>query len=696
MPCVCSANLCNTCACGKKGHLCDGACHGGRGAAGNDMCLNTKEGQAVAGLPLAEVRKTLAQCGQDVMGNANELKRRLADYLKTQAAAGSASTASAASASSASSSSAGDGGSHGGGGGLNGAALIRSALDCGDNYAALLSLSGTPVSARSPVPELRRAYLKLSLALHPDKNGSSAESKQAFQLLVSAFERLSQPSGGDAEEGGERAGPRERVHGGLQQRSNEGCVQTRVYCPRCKMDWPRKELGLEDGAYNFFMMGLKEYTCGRCMCLFGCMSAQHECPGCRKPYEYAPGDYHRVRVCGNAGCSRSFGFMQYPVSARRLGEVKKELAVAQEERMKRADAAARRQGRAKTRVADVWGGGGAAAAAASSSSSSSRTAAASSAASASGAVLNQEALFRLELVDECPRCGATLEAGGESPEEHLEGCTDAKAHAAHAASVRARAAKASAATSRAEAAEDASALARWEAAGRVVGSLWTLPPRVLASLCVASGLDGEGAKVDLIRGYAAHCRAAAAARAKSAPRMIMDAGDSGSSRRGSGVASSSSSSSLSVSASVATWDVAGIADLDTHELPSNLHALEADQLACVCAACGLPGDAEDGKAALIRVLERARFKGQEEAAGLLPPRGMLEDGGRGRGAKTLKNYAEPVSGDDDGDDDSEEEDDDEEDFVDDDDDGEGAGGKRMRGGKSKAGGKKASVPKRRK
>ena len=42
------------------------------------------------------------------------------------------------------------------------------------------------------------------------------------------------------------------------------------------MDWPRKELGLEDAAYNFLMTSLKEYTCGMCMLNFGCMTAEHQ------------------------------------------------------------------------------------------------------------------------------------------------------------------------------------------------------------------------------------------------------------------------------------------------------------------------------------------------------------------------------------------------------------------------------------
>ena len=399
---------------------------------GNSICLNTIEGQKVAALGVPEVRKTLAGLGLDVIGNGNELKRRLADYLLSQATTSVAASENASSAAPATAA----------GQPQRATALIKSAIECGDNYADLLSLGGTPVSASTPASELRRVYLKLSLVLHPDKNGNSAESKQAFQALVLAFERLSQPTDeGDSGDRSAKSRPRERVDTSVQ-RSNAGCVQTRIYCPRCRMDWPRKELGLEEAAYNFFMSALKEYTCGRCMCLFGCMSAIHECPACKKPFSYSPSDYHRQIVCGNPGCARTFGFIQYPVSARRLAEVKKELSAAQEARMRRADAASRRQGRARARVDES-----------------------SSSSGGSSSSSDPEALFRLELVDECPRCGASaadLEEDGISPAEHLAGCRDKKAHAAHASAQRALAMKREAEAARTASAEDAAALARWE------------------------------------------------------------------------------------------------------------------------------------------------------------------------------------------------------------------------------------------
>ncbi len=90
-----------------------------------------------------QVRKTLAKCGLDVMGTANELKRRLAEHVMAEA--GSAA-----------------GGGSGGGGGV-----VEQALACGDDYLALLSLGagGVALTAASPAADLRRAYLKLAVRI---------------------------------------------------------------------------------------------------------------------------------------------------------------------------------------------------------------------------------------------------------------------------------------------------------------------------------------------------------------------------------------------------------------------------------------------------------------------------------------------------------------------------------------------------
>ena len=349
-------------------------------------------------------------------------------------------------------------------------------------------------------------------------------------------------------------------------------VQTRIECPRCQMDWPRKELGLEDGAYNFFMTALKEYVCGLCMLTFGCMSATHRCLGCKSTFEYSPSLYHTKVQCGK--CARRFGFMQFPVSARRLAEVKVELAASAEERMRRADARARREGRAALRE----GAGGADA-------------------------INAEALFCLELLDACPRCGSDhAESDGVGRAAHLAACVDTRAHAAHAASAAASNARAAAASARASDAADATSLAVWDARGRVLGTLWALSRGALVKLCKDAGLSGDGEKVALIRRFRA---------AHTGGGHVLQIEDAGSAGGGGGLRGPR------------RIDDVSIADADAAELPSNLETLDAEQLAAVCASYGLAGDARDGKSSLLKKIERARFAGRETEVGL------LADGERG-------------------------------------------------------------------
>ena len=323
------------------------------------------------------------------------------------------------------------------------------------------------------------------------------------------------------------------------------------------------------------------------------MSAKHECPHCRKPFEYAPSDFHKQRVCGNPGCAKLFGFWQAPVSARRLAEVKKELLGVQEERLRKWEAKARREGRTKGRAEDGCGGGAAAATA--------------------------ERAFELELSDSCPRCGHSMARGSvETHAEHLARCSDAAAHKAHAARVAAAAKRAAAGAAAEVAGAEAAALAGWEAGGRVLGTLWALPRGAVAALCAARGLPAAGEKVELIRRFVAHARR---------PRGVLALEDAagGSSGGGGGAA-----------AAAARVDAADISAVEAHELPANLHRMDAEALACVCASFGLEGDAAEGKGALIKRLERRQFAGRLEDVGMPMLADAADSGDEGAGGRKRK------------------------------------------------------------
>ena len=214
----------------------------------------------------------------------------------------------------------------------------------------ILNISTTSDAARitkqTPLATMRRAYLKLSLIIHPDKLGRSFDqATKAFQALVSAFDRLSSP---DVIE--------EVVSKGKNKvakiaRSNEGCVRTRVCCPRCKQPWSEGTLdGNPDYFYNFLMTGLKQFTCSTCLCEFGCMTALHKCPSCQGSYDYSPEDYHRKVTCGRERCAKKpFGFFCFSTSDRVMVEIKKEIMAEHERRLKARESKLRRAKRMEGR-----------------------------------------------------------------------------------------------------------------------------------------------------------------------------------------------------------------------------------------------------------------------------------------------------------------------------------------------------------
>lgn len=120
-------------------------------------------------------------------------------------------------------------------------------------------------------------------------------------------------------------------------RSNEGCYRTTVFCPRCREEWGVPVQGLPPYTYNYMMMGLKTYCCATCLLEFGCVTATHRCPHCRRTFDYDPNDYHRHITCGNKGCTRPFGFMLFPVSERVEKEMREQVGRGGRDRLPQTD-----------------------------------------------------------------------------------------------------------------------------------------------------------------------------------------------------------------------------------------------------------------------------------------------------------------------------------------------------------------------
>ena len=435
--------------------------------------------------------------------------------------------------------------------------LFKAILDSEDNYPFILSLSGKKIQASSGKADLRRAYLLLSTKVHPDKNPGNQEAVKAFQILLSAYERLANPE--KFEEDADEKPAKKRQKTERFTRSNIGCFKTKVKCPQCKTEWGLPIVGLEDAAYNFLMMGLKQYICHVCSCQFGCMSALHFCPHCKKEFAYDPEDYHRKITCSNVRCSKEFGFMMFKVTARREKEIRQEAKDLHEQRMKKAAQKKRRANRANRNDGDA----------------------------SSNKQHLQEQLFLLQLRDTCPRCGWEIERGegGEEVREHLSDCNDKEKIKEYQKQVAIKEASSRSKTGAIENEEEVLALKQWEMNGRQVGQLWMLSDTMLKRQCESFDLPTKGKRHEMIQQLSQHIR--------SQERLMITDGKT------------------KVSAA-SGFDTCSLKHADEEDLPQNLNSLDKEQLQDLCASYNISFNTrKDVKKDLIRKFEQARYKGSD-------------------------------------------------------------------------------------
>jgi len=539
MPCKCE-NACSSCVCAKSNTLCTPECHGKR-PINSVACLNDATGKQVKAMKIGDIRTAVIASNLSPIGDRSELCKRLADYLrdqKTSKPSGDSNSAKAAPTSNAVKE------------------LFNAILENEGQYELVLSLSGKEISATASKGELRKAYLLLSTKVHPDKNGQSKESVQAFQALLSAYEHLANPQKFDEDDDDLPAKKRQKTE--RVTRSNSGCSKTKIKCPQCKSTWGGANLGLEDAAYNFFMLAMKQYICGLCSCEFGCMTGIHFCPNCNKEFAYDPDDYHRKITCGNSKCSKEFGFWMFKVAERREREVRNEAKVKQEAEMKRIKQKNRRAKRAGNRgVTDM---------------------------SANSKL--QEQLFVIMLRLDCPRCGWEISRGEGSDEakEHLENCNDENEIAKHQKFLEKQKALKGVKSSKQATQQEIMAAKQWEHNGRQIGQLWMLSENMLVKQCKDCGLDSEGSKHEIITLLGKHLRS-------NARLMITDG-------------------STEMPTEI-KYDTVTIGQADEEDLPQNLHGLDKEDLQDVCASYGIKFDSKkDVKSDLIKKFESARNKGK--------------------------------------------------------------------------------------
>eukprot|EP00039_Didymoeca_costata_P003332 m.66905 g.66905 ORF g.66905 m.66905 type:complete len:567 (-) comp11846_c0_seq1:272-1972(-) len=494
-----------------------------------DLKLTTADGRHPCHVSFGDLKKIASKVGVSPIGSQDEILTEYINYLKTHASSSGNNkeesnnnpTASAAT-----------------GGGRTMAqniALAQKVIELSeiDDFEAILNLSSpaTPLTSKSPVAALRKAYLKLSLVLHPDKLRGFDKATVAFQGLVRAFERLSSPEQYEEEETKKRKKDSKQL-----ARSNVGCKRTQVLCPRCHVPWSSSTLdGNPDYFYNFLMTGLKSFTCSTCLLEFGCMSALHVCPYCKQFFEYSPQDYHRKITCGNAGCDKEFGFYMFHASDRAIKDVKATVKAEYERRMKTVEQKRRREQSRKRR----------------------------------GAVDDslQEEAFCLGLVDACPRCGEDLSSFDDELEmrQHLMNCNDEKKIKAHTKKKAKEKVKEAKKQAQEDAQLDAQSTATWEMLGGKTEQLWMLTDSALHKQAENAGIkvSKNADKDELIQS------------------LVASAG------KGNFLSLTAGSSSKSITATEGNRDRKRKRSMLTAEtLPTNYHTFSYSQLKSVCAAHG--------------------------------------------------------------------------------------------------------------
>lgn len=430
--------------------------------------LVTADGDIPTKLKTPQLRKAAAKVGVSPIGSSDEMLEGLVAYLtKEQSRKNDGSTTSASDLSSSSSS----GKSNATKPKPKGPALAEAVLSLAD--AALISpirilqLSDPTLEPTSPTADLRKAYLKLSLHIHPDRIGKEfREATKAFQVLVTAYETLTSPDYLPSDEPQTKKGKKKAAQ---ISRSNEGCFRTQISCPRCNTRWGDKVEGNPEWYYNVMMQGLKSFHCATCLLKFGCMSAKHSCPSCRKPVAYSPSDYHRKITCTSPQCKKPFGFFMYHMSDLALRNLREEILQTRDEFTKKMAALKRRSKRAERDADDE---------------------------------LDLKA-FCTGLADECPKCGvdlSELKEEGISAEVHLMNCTDEKAHTKQKAKRAAKRKKVEANEEAQTLQNDAESKAAWDFLGKSSDQLYLLNEGQLQKELKEKGLESKAGddKADMI------------------------------------------------------------------------------------------------------------------------------------------------------------------------------------------------------
>lgn len=494
----------------------------------------------------ADLKKCASMLGISPMGTPDEILDEYVKILSIEKLRNSSSTASNSSSNDTSKPS----------GGVDPVMVAQMILDMGEgeDYEGILNIAalpGQPISRQTPAPIMRKAYLKLSLLVHPDKIGRIfPQAAKAFQTLARAFDYLTSvdiDTSGD-DKASSRSGGKQKVF--TISRSNEGCHRTRVCCPRCRQPWSEGTLdGNPNFFYNFLMQGLKCFTCSTCLFEFGCMTAQHRCPHCNKTFEYSIEDYHRKIKCPSNKCGKLFGFFLFPVSDRMMKELRAEIKDEQERRLKAREAKLRRANRSISKLSTA----------------------------------ESERAFILGLVDCCPRCGESFEGypDEEAQRMHLAECTDTVKHTQHKEKESKAEQKVADKEKKRALQESAQTQAAWSFLGAQTSQLWLLDEDQVRSEATKLGISATGADKDQLISKIVEKKERKSTADNDDEVLYID----------SGVKGGASGSSNGEGDGTRTQHELVLRKkrqrLNPDSVPSNLHSLGAAQLRSICAANGL-------------------------------------------------------------------------------------------------------------
>jgi len=246
-------------------------------------------------------------------------------------------------------------------------------------YAVLAASPGTgPFGPTSASQELRMAYLKLAVIVHPDKHRGSSEATEAFQVLIKAYEaaattvkpsskketplsqkKTSKPSqqqkaarkkkkqkGSDDDDTDEGLSlesdddeeeitssseeeeddlplsrqsriQKQTVKAADLEARNQNCFRTPVRCPRCGPHSVPINFDPKE-LFTLFMSSEYNYKihCEGCLLQFGHFTALHYCPQCQRSAEYNAEKYNDQVQC--SACKKKYGYMLFRVSQQAL------------------------------------------------------------------------------------------------------------------------------------------------------------------------------------------------------------------------------------------------------------------------------------------------------------------------------------------------------------------------------------------